>query len=198
MEFARLVWRWLIAIKDGLALLFLLLFFVVLYAALSARPGPGSVHGGALLLRLKGSVVEEPKLVDPLSMLTSRGSVPHETRARDLTRAIAAAAKDDRIKAVVLDLTGFTGGGQVAMEEIGAAMDGVRAAHKPVLTWGNVYTDSGVMLAAHASEVWVDPMGGALVLGPGGNHLYYADLLKKLKIDVHIFKVGTYKDFVEP
>ena len=198
MQFAKRVWIWLLAIKDGLVLLLLLLFFMALYAALSARPGPEAVHGGALLLKLRGAVVEEPRLADPWSMLTSRGSALHETRARDLSRAIQAAAKDDRIKAVVLDLTGFTGGGQVHIEEIGAAMDAVRAAHKPVLTWATLYTDSGVMLAAHASEAWVDPMGGAVVMGPGGNHLYYADLLKKLKIDVHIFKVGTYKDFVEP
>ena len=39
MEFARKVWKVLVAVKDGLALLVLLMFFGLLYAVLSARPG---------------------------------------------------------------------------------------------------------------------------------------------------------------
>jgi protease-4 len=84
------------------------------------------------------------------------------------------------------------------MQEIGAALDKVRAAKKPVLAYAMAYADDGVMLAAHASEVWVNPLGGAFVTGPGGNRLYYADLLKRYNVNVHVYKVGTYKDFVEP
>ena len=60
MIFARKVWHVLVAVKDGLALLFLLLFFLALFAALSSRPSPGAVREGALLLKLDGAVVEEP------------------------------------------------------------------------------------------------------------------------------------------
>ncbi len=35
-------------------------------------------------------------------------------------------------------------------------------------------------------------------MGPGGNRLYFGDLLKRYKVNVHVYKVGTYKDFVEP
>jgi protease-4 len=66
-----------------------------------------------------------------------------------------------------------------------------------VLAWGSLYSDDGVLLAAHSSEVWVDPMGGALILGPGGNNLYFGRLLEKLKVNAHVFKVGTFKDAVE-
>jgi protease-4 len=55
-----------------------------------------------------------------------------------------------------------------------------------------------MLLAAHSSEVWVDPMGGAALSGPGGTHLYYAGLLDKLKVKAHVFRVGTYKSAVEP
>ncbi len=84
------------------------------------------------------------------------------------------------------------------MQEIGAAMDQVRAAKKPVLTYGSLYADDALLLAAHASEFWIDPMGGAFVLGPGGNHLYYGRLLDKLNVTAHVFRVGTYKSAVEP
>ncbi len=198
MGFARKVWHLLVGIKDGLVLLAMLLFFMTLFAALTARPSPGQVREGALLIKLDGSVVEEPAAVDPLEALVAAEAPMKEYRARDVARAIDLAAKDDRIKAVAIDLSRFTGGGQVHMSEIGAAMDRARAAKKPVLTFATAYADDGVQLAAHASEVWVDPLGGAFVAGPGGERLYFGALLQRLKITTHVFKVGTYKDFVEP
>lgn len=65
MSFAGKVWRLLVGIKDGLVLLFMLLFFALLFAVLSARPSPGMVRDGALLLELDGYVVEERSVVDP-------------------------------------------------------------------------------------------------------------------------------------
>jgi protease-4 len=198
MGFARKVWHLLVGIKDGLVLLLMLLFFMTLFAALTARPSPGQVREGALLVKLDGAVVEEPAAVDPLETLMASEAPLKEYRARDIVRAIDLAATDERIKAVVLDLSRFTGGGQVHMSEIGAALDRVRAAKKPVLAYATAYADDGVQLAAHASEVWVDPLGGAFVAGPGGERLYFGALLQRLKITTHVFKVGTYKDFVEP
>lgn len=197
MKFARSVWKILVAIKDGLVLLLLLLFFGGLYALMTLRPAPGSVQPGALHLVLEGPVVEERARLRPAQLL-SGGGPGKSVLERDLVRAIETAAGDDRIKAVVLDLEGFGGGSQVAMTRIGAAMDRVRAAKKPVLVHAGLYTDDGVQIAAHASEVWVDPLGGALVAGPGGTQLYYKALLDRLKVKAHVFKVGTYKSAVEP
>ena len=60
MIFARKVWHLLVAIKDGLVLCAMLLFFVVLYGVLTARPSGGALKDGALLVKLAGAVVEEP------------------------------------------------------------------------------------------------------------------------------------------
>ncbi|MDE2563892.1 MAG: signal peptide peptidase SppA [Sphingomonadales bacterium] len=198
MKFARFVWKTLVAIKDGLVLLLLLLFFWGLYAVLTMRPSAADVRNGALYLPIDGPIVEEKTQIDPWSLLTSRGDVSHEFAARDLVRAISAAASDDRIKAVVIDLSEFGGARQVSLEEVGAAMDKVRAAKKPVLVYDVLYQDGSALLGAHASEAWVDPMGGVEIAGPGGSQLYYKDLLDKLKVNAHVFRVGTYKSAVEP
>ncbi|MGE5952947.1 MAG: signal peptide peptidase SppA, partial [Qipengyuania vulgaris] len=198
MRFAGKVWRLLVGIKDGLVLLFMLLFFGLLFAILTARPSPGQVRDGALLLELDGVIVEERTPVDPFAALISGSAPVGEYQARDLVRAIDAAAGDERIEAVVLDLDRFMGAGQVHLAEVGAALDRVRAADKPVLAYATAYGDDGVFLAAHASEVWLHPMGGAIVAGPGGNRLYFANLLEKLKVNARVYKVGTYKSAVEP
>ena len=198
MAFARKIWKLAVAVKDGLALLFLLLFFMVLYAALSARPNAGQVQKGALLIKIDGAIVEEPSVVDPVATLVSRQAPVGEYRARDIVRALRLAARDERVTAVVLDLSRMTGAGLVHLHDIGAAIDTVRAAKKPVLTYAALYSDDSLQLAAHASEVWVNPLGGAFVIGPGGNNLYYGGLLEKLKVTAHVFRVGTYKSAVEP
>lgn len=198
MAFARKVWKLLVAIKDGLALLLLLLFFMALYAALSTRPNVGQVHKGALLLKIEGHIVEEPAVVDPVQTLLSGQAPIGEYRARDIVRALRLAARDDRVTAVVFDLSRFTGAGFVHLQDIGEAMDEVRAAKKPVLTYATLYSDDGVQIAAHASEAWANPLGGAFVLGPGGKQLFYGGLLEKLKITAHVFRVGTFKSAVEP
>lgn len=198
MQFAGKVWRLLVGIKDGLVLLFMLLFFSALFAVLTARPSPAAVRDGALLLDLNGVVVEERTRIDPLEALLSGQTPMGEYQARDLVHALDEAAGDERISAVVLDLDRFMGGGQVHLQEIGEALDRVRAAEKPVLAYATAYSDDGMLLAAHASEVWVNPMGGAVVAGPGGERLYYAGLLDRLKVNARVYKVGDYKSAVEP
>src|SRR5690606_6611210 len=99
---------------------------------------------------------------------------------------------------IALDLSTFLGGGHVHMQAIGEALDRFRQTKKPVLAYAVAYSDDSTMLAAHASEVWIDPMGGAAITGPGGERLYYAGLLERLGVNAHVFRVGTYKSAVEP
>lgn len=199
-SFPRKVWKLLVAIKDGLALVFLLLFFAMLFGLLAGRPNSAlPVSEGALLLNLDGYVTEQPSDIDPLAVITGAGGPQvAEIRLRDVVHAIETAASDDRVTAVVLDLDRFLGGGQVALSEIGDALDTVRAAKKPVLAYATAYTDDSYLLAAHASEVWVDGIGGAMIAGPGGSRLYYKELLDRIGVTANIYRVGTFKSAVEP
>lgn len=199
MAFVKGAWRILVAIKDGLVLLFLLLFFGALYAALSFSPKPvAGISAGALLLDLNGTIVEQPAEVDPFALLSGSGPQMKEYRLSDIVTALDAARTDGKVKAVVLNLDGFMGGGQVAIARVGQALDALRAAKKPVLAYATLYTDDSYLLAAHASEAWSDPLGGVAIMGRGGSGLYYKGLIDKLGVNTHVYRVGTYKSFVEP
>jgi len=199
LAFVKGMWRILVAIKDGLVLLFLLMFFGALYAALSWSPKPAqSVGSGALLLKLDGTIVEQPSEVDPMALLTGRNDRAKEYGLADIVAALDAARDDRKVKAVVLNLDGFMGGGQVALARVGKALDAVRAAKKPVFAYATIYSDDSYQLAAHASESWVDPLGGVAIVGRGGSGLYYKGLIDKLGVNTHVYRVGTYKSFVEP
>lgn len=198
MSFAGKVWRLLVGIKDGLSLVFLLLFFTMLFGILTARPSPAMVREGALQIDLDGIVVEETTAVDPVGALLSGEAPTPEHRSRDIVHALEQAATDERINSVVIDMTGFLGGGQVHLQAIGEAIEAVKKADKPVFTYAIGYADDALLLAAHASEVWLDPLGGAVIVGPGGSRLYYGELLNKLNVNARVYKVGKFKSAVEP
>jgi len=198
MRILRGFWKLLVGIKDALVLLLLLLFFGLIYAALSAKPNPAVTTSGALLVDLNGVLVEQPSSIDPVSALSGSGPSTREYRLRDVTRALEAAATDSKAKAVVLDLDRFGGGGHSAIATVGEAIDKVRRAGKPVLAFASGYSDDSYQLAAHASEVWLDPMGAVLIAGPGGTQLYYKGLLDKLGVNARVYRVGQFKSAVEP
>jgi protease-4 len=198
MGFVKGAWKVLVAIKDGLVLLAMLLFFGLILAALSWRPNPAAVTDGALLVKLDGVIVEEPENIDPIAAILGGQAPLKQFRERDVIRAIDTAAGDDRIKVIALDLDRFMGGGQVSLEQIGEALGRAKAKGKPVYSFATFYSDSAYLLASHASEIWIDPMGGAAFTGPGGSRLYYKDFLDRFKVTAHVYRVGTFKSAVEP
>jgi protease-4 len=194
MKFVGAIWKLLVGIKDALVLLLLIIFFAGIYGALSARPGP--VRDGVLDLELNGSVVEQPARRQ-WSDVAASGRID-QYRLRDLVAALGKAKEDSRVKAVALDLSGFTGGGATAIGDLADAVRAVRAAGKPVVAYGVGYTDDSYALASAASEVWLNPLGAVLISGPGGSNLYYKGLLDKLGVTANVYRVGTYKSAVEP
>jgi protease-4 len=194
MKFVRAIWKLLVGIKDALVLLFMLLFFGMLYGALSARPAP--VRDGVLDLGLKGSVVEQPARLEWADV--AGGSRIQQYRLRDLIAALDKARDDGRVKAVALDLDGFTGGGQTAIGDLAEAIRALRGAGKPVVAYATGYTNDSYQLASAASEIWLHPLGAVAIAGPGGSNLYFKGLLDKLGVTANVYRVGTYKSAVEP
>ena len=194
MKFVRAIWKLLVGIKDALVLILMLIFFGGLYSALSAKPAP--VKDGVLDLNLNGSVVEQPARAHWSDVAS--GNRLGQYRLRDLVEVLNKARDDSRVKAVALDLDGFTGGGQTTIGDLADAVRRVRSAGKPVIAYGVGYTDDSYQLAAAASEIWLNPLGAVLIAGPGGSNLYYKGLLDKLGVTANVYRVGTYKSAVEP
>jgi protease-4 len=195
MKFVSAVWKLLVGIKDALVLLFMLIFFGLLYAALSNRPA--AVKDGVLALDLNGAVVEQPSKPG-FTELAGGSRTPGEYRLHDLVAALDAARTDDRVKAVALDLGSFTGGGQAAISDLAEAVRRVRASGKPVVAYAVAYSDDSYLLASAASEIWLDPLGAVAIAGPGGENLYFKGLLDKIGVTANVYRVGTYKAAVEP
>lgn len=198
MQFLKSVWTFLVGVKDALVLILLVMLFGTLWTTLSTiSPVVTVPQGAALHIELDGILVDQAQERPLLAALTGEQIVP-ETETARLVRAIDLAAKDSSIRMIALDLDGFLGGGLANLESVGAALTRFRATGKLVETWATVYGDDGYFLAAHADSIGLSPMGAVLLTGPGGSGLYFRDALDRLKVNVEVFRVGTYKSFVEP
>ncbi len=128
-------WRILGIIRQVVQLLLLLVFLAVLFAVFSGGPQlvkiPDSV---ALVVSPSGLLVDQLQGDDVSRALQDlQGLAPRETLVRDLREALAYAAEDQRVAAVVLDLADFQGGGLAKLQLIADSLVDVRAAGKKVI-----------------------------------------------------------------
>jgi len=195
MRFVRAIWKLLVGVKDALVLLFMLMFFGLLYAGLSAKPA--AIGDGVLAMDLDGVLVEQASRPDAVAAFVGAENVTREFELRDLIAALDTAKDDSRVKAIALDLDGFLGGGQPAIAALGEKIREVKK-DKPVIAFATGYTSDRYQIAAHASEIWMPAMGVLAIAGPGGNNLYFKGLLDKLGVTANVYRVGTYKAAVEP
>src|SRR3546814_19433044 len=57
-------------------------------------------------------------------------------------------------------------------------------------SFATAYTTDSYQVAAHASEIWADGIGGVAIAGPGGSRLYYKGLNDRLGGTAHIYRGG--------
>lgn len=179
-------------------LLFLLIVAFILIVAFSGGVKPIG-NKSALVLELKGDLVEQHESSFQDTLLDSvGGDSKRSVRLRDVMNVLEEARTDKSITTVVLLLDQMNGGGMAMLREIGTAIDRVKASGKKVVAWGGTYDQKRYLVASHADEIYVHPMGMVMIEGFGGRRNYYRDALDKLGVTVNLIKVGTYKSFAEP
>jgi protease-4 len=174
--------------------LFLALLVALAWALL--RSGAPSLQDKtALVLALQGPVHEQfhGRLRDS-ALQQLRGEASAQTRLRDVLAVLDAAATDPKITSVVLMLDDFAGAGLPSLRELAAAVERFKASGKPVVAWASAYEQRPYYLAAHASEVWLHPMGAVQIEGFGGYRNYYKDALDRLGVTAHVLRAGQYKN----
>lgn len=179
-----------------------LFFFVfLLFAILLFIPSGPRIEvpdGGALIVDLAGRIVEQRTFADPLERWLSPGSAQAETELQAVLEALGRAAKDERIRLAVLDLDALETVSTAHADAIGNALAAFRASGKEVIAYGSSYAQQPYLIASAADAIYMHPLGELLLPGYQLQNLYFADLLERLKVNVHVFRAGRYKEFVEP
>ena len=201
----KLCWKALCFIRDLVMNVVFLGFVLLLMAIISFSSGgkkSATLTGeGALLLNLDGYLAdnrdETLRWQDALSELNGE-YVPRKISTFDVVSAIEYAQQDPKIKGLVLDLNHFEGADLPALDFIAATINRFKESGKPVIAYADNYTQGQYYLASFANEIYLNTIGQVDIHGLAQENLYFKDMLDKLAVTPHIFRVGTYKSAVEP
>lgn len=177
-------------------LLVILLVVVVIMFFMSGTGRVEIAQGSALLLETDGIIVEQTGGQDPLAFLS--GASLQETPLKDILSVIGKARSDDLVGSLVLDTSSLGYVAPAQLEVIGDALESFRGSGKTILATSDFYNRDQYYLASFADEVAMHPLGEVALTGYGAYRTYYGGLLDKLKVNIHVFRVGTHKAFVEP
>ena len=179
---------------------------VALFAMAFSKPDkPGKIEPGAyLVLDLDANITDAPPAdtvrAATAGLLNGGEGGPATLQLRTVTRALRAAAKDDRIAGVFL--TGSLapdglGTGYAALKEVRAALQDFKAAHKPVVAYLEMASTRDFYLAASADDLVLDPYGAVFLPGLASEPMFYAGAFEKFGVGVQVTKVGVYKSYTE-
>jgi protease-4 len=192
------IWSGVDSVRKVLHLILLLFIFLLVFGAMQDTP---------LVLPDRAVLIVEPYgyLVEQIeghpfdrALAELAGDGRPQTLVQDIVDALEYAKEDDRIEVLHLELSSLLGGGLTKLKLVAEAIEDFKTSGKSVIASADFLSQQGYYLAAHADEVYLHPHGLVLLQGYGRWRTFYKDAIELLRIDWNVFRVGTYKSFVEP
>ena len=160
----------------------------------SNKPTSPSPHS-VLHIKLSGSIEERSEAALLASLL---GDEVGTTGLDHLLTAIRVAATDDRIDGIYIE-GGILSANPATLEELRHALaDFKNNSDKFIIAYADNYSQSAYYVASVADKVMLNPGGTLLWHGYAATPIFYKDLLDKVGVKMQIYRVGTYKSYVEP
>ncbi|AHN26893.1 Protease IV [Gilliamella apicola] len=203
----KCIWKVINVIRETLLNLIFLVIILLIFGGIGlineAKKQDIVPQYGSLVLDLEGVIVDNTNYSDEIYALQSKiyGKKINTSRENSLfvlTQKIAQATKDPNIKSIVLKLDNFVGADMSSLQYVGKYLTKFKEAKKTIYAFGTTFNQSQYYLASYANKIYLTPLGSVNVYGLAANNLYYKTLLDNLKINTHVFRVGTYKSAIEP
>ncbi len=182
--------KFLLGLATGVLVVFATLFLLFLSLMRFREKPPDIADNSVLLMRLSGDVPEKP----PMELPDFLSSGPPPVTVTGVWRALAAAAGDPHIKAVVVEPEGIASG-WAKLEEIRMDLDRFRKSGKPVFAYLRQPGSREYYLASGADRVYLGPSEPVMVKGLRAEIMYFKKTLDKLGVTVDVEHAGKYKDF---
>ncbi len=185
-----------------LPILALTISFIFASSAKNKPPEFTIASETALILAPEGNIVEqltyEEPIIELINKLSQDDKPREETLLQDILDVIHEATVDDRIKVMVIVPEKIKSISMNQLMDIGRAIDNFKASGKETIAIGSNFNQAGYFLAAQADKIFLNPMGKVDLHGFSLYRLYVKELIDKLKVNFHVFKVGAYKSALEP
>ncbi len=115
----------------------------------------------------------------------------------DLIKALKEAKDDDKIEAVLINVTS-PNAGMATMLEVRNAIIDFKKSKKLIIAYSEIYTQGAYYLASAADKVYLNPQGALEFKGFSSELTFFKGALDKVGIEAQIIRVGNYKSAVEP
>jgi protease-4 len=168
--------------------------FMGIVASLSSKPPYTPSANTVLKLSLNGSLADNAE-DNPFAMLM--GEIATSLSLKDMLKSIKVAKDEPNIKGIYIESGAFSSG-TANIDAIRRALLDFKESGKFVVAYADMYTQRGYYLSSVADKVYLNPGGILELTGLATQTTFYKGILKKAGIEMQIFKVGTYKSYVEP
>lgn len=112
--------------------------------------------------------------------------------------SIYRAASEKNIKAIYLDAGALSQATPAMAEEIRMALADFKKSGKPVFSYGDNYSQTNYYICSIADQIILNPNGQIVWQGLVSEPIFYKELLKRIGVQMQVFRVGSYKSAVEP
>lgn len=158
---------------------------------------------GILVLDLEGIIVDSTPYDQEVYQLRrklfgDKADPSRENNLFELAQKIDQATSDPGIKGMILKLDNLAGADLPSLQYLGKYINRFKAVDKPIYAIGSHFDQKQYYLASFADKIYLANQGSVSLFGFAANNLYFKSLLDNLKVNTHVFKVGTYKSAVEP
>lgn len=175
--------------------------FLIIIGGVAALAGASTTvvePKSVLLINLDESIVDQPVNdplagFDPMSM-----NVQKSVSNMQVMRAIEAAAQDENIEGIYINLTGAGTASAALLEEMRGYIASFKESEKFVIAYGETFSQGGYYLASMSDSIYLNPVGEMEWRGLAMQVMFYKGLLDKLGVEPQVFRHGTFKSAIEP
>lgn len=180
-----------------------ILFTVILLFSLSAMVAssskPVNIEKNSVLVLNTGAIIPERGTEDPFSSFDPVDfTFKPAPGINDIIKNLSKAAKDERIKGVLIE-NGPMVNGLAKAEEIRDALLRFKESGKFVISYTDYYmTQEAYYISTAADRIYLSPVAILEFKGLSSDIMFYTGALEKLGVEVQVIRHGKFKGAVEP
>ena len=169
---------------------------IAIIGMLSVDNGTTPIQPRSMLRLTLNGILQEDAPEDPFGTLF--GNTYPVLSQKNILAAIQAAKTNPDISGIYIEAQALSGATPAMLQEIRESLADFKESGKPVIAYGDYYTQGCYYICSVADKIVLNPQGQVTWCGMASQPIFYKDLLEKIGIKMQVFKVGSYKSAVEP
>ncbi|WP_321438278.1 signal peptide peptidase SppA [uncultured Bacteroides sp.] len=190
--------KFTLATVVGIILSSIVIFFIgaiILFGTITSSESEVKVKPNSVMFLDLNGTLEERTEENPFKQFIGEDFSTYGLD--DILSSIKKAKENENIKGIYIQAKTL-GASYASLQEIRNALVDFKKSGKFIVAYSDNYTQKLYYLSSVADKVLLNPKGMIEWKGLAAEPMFYKDLLKKIGVEMQIFRVGTYKSAVEP